>query len=725
MARALKKLSPEQEAKNYDEAGKIERFQQRRAWFNLEWSRQEQNRYQMALDEDYYDSIQYTPEEAAEIRGRGQNPVVYNEIKPTCDFMIGTERRMRRDFKVLARNNKAKEAADDAQVKTNLLKYLDDANRSPFERSQAFDDAVKAGLGFLEVAINPDPDAEPIVVRAESWRHCLHDSVSGERKPDRWRYFFRFKEIDTDIAHGYFPEHKQALDRASNAGLEGENDSAWTGIFPTMGLIGNANMPAKYTNFDTDAWLNNPRKRVLLIECWCYMPKPGGGMKMTVSIMTKYETILEADSPYKHNKFPFIPVWCYRRKRDGLPYGIVRPVRGPQDDLNKRMSKSVFLMSINQIRVEKSAIDREVMDEDQLREQLADPMGVAVFADGALSGGKVQVRDQIDLAQGHVMLAEIDRQTIRGTSSVNEENRGLKSSATSRVAMDAKADRGSVGTAEVFDNLLFAHQLEGELCLSLIEQFYTEEKTFSVTGERFKLDYYTINETDPSGQRLNDVTRHKATFVIGDAPWRQALGEAAFESALAMLGQLAPVAPQVVVSIIDLVFEWSDMPNKQAILQRIRQATGMSDPDEGDTPEQQLAKSQQKQMAAAQFNAQMAQLQADIKEAQAKGAKLEAEAMAKRLEALYMSAQGAQVLLQAPGAMPIADELLKSAGFKDASGGPTLDQAVMPEQPAQPQLPPPQGGPADVPPELQQADGAMTGIETPRADGVLNPEGAM
>ena len=124
------------------------RFQRRRAWFSMEWQRQEANRCQQALDEDYYDSLQWTEEEAAAVRARGQNPVVFNEVKPTIDWLIGTERRMRRDFKVLARNNAAKEAAQDAEVKTKLLKYLADVNRVPFERSRAFDDAVKAGLGL-------------------------------------------------------------------------------------------------------------------------------------------------------------------------------------------------------------------------------------------------------------------------------------------------------------------------------------------------------------------------------------------------------------------------------------------------------------------------------------------------------------------------------------------------------------------------------------------------
>ena len=40
--------------------------------------------------------------------------------------------------------------------------------------------------------------------------------------------------------------------------------------------------------------------------------------------------------------------------------------------------------------------------------------------------------------------------------------------------------------------------------------------------------------------------------------------------------------------------------------------------------------------------------------------------MKSRLEALYISAQAAQTLVQMPGATPVADELLRSAGFKDA-----------------------------------------------------------
>lgn len=701
------------------------RFQRRRAWFNMEWQRQEANRYQMALDEDYYDSLQWTDDEARAVRARGQNPVVYNEVKPTIDWVIGTERRMRRDFKVLARNSNAKEASQDADIKTALLKYLDDVNSTPFERSQAFDDAIKAGMGWIEVGINRDPEQEQIYQRYESWRNMLHDSVSGERDPKRWRYLFRFKEVDLDMAQAWFPSKAAELERASTNGIDGGSENGWAGIYPSLGLIGRANMPAKYINYDADTWINNPRKRVMLIECWNFEPAKGGRMRMHVSVMTKLETIVEAESPYAHNRFPFAPIWCYRRKRDGMPYGMIRAVRGPQDDLNKRMSKSLYEASSNQLHVEKDAIDNEAMDMEEVRDEVNSPDGIAVFAAGALSGGKVRQVDRKADAQAQMAIAEINRQAIRGVSGVSMEQRGGQSNVVAARGIIAKQEQGGMLTAEPFDNMLMSHQTEGELCVALIEQFYTDEKTFSVTGERYKLDYHTINQQQPDGTKLNDVTRFKATFVIGEAPWRQTLGEAAFDSAMQMLGQLAPVAPNVVVSIIDLVFEWSDLPNKQTILQRIRQATGMSDPDAGDTPEQQQQKQKQAILANAQFQADLATLRATVKKAEAEGRKLDAETVSKLLEGIYVSAQTAQVAIATPGAMVVADQLLESVGFQDQSGQGT--GAVVPPQdqlPApgptnpDPQIPHP-GNPDPEVPQPMQGDGEAAGIETPAADGVV------
>ena len=106
-------------------------------------------------------------------------PLVYNEIAPMVDWMIGTERRTRLDWKILPRTEDDLQAAD---VKTAGLKYLSDANAMPFVQSQAFAEAMKAGLGWIDTGLRDDPTQEQIYVEYEDWRRVLHDS--RDRKAD-------------------------------------------------------------------------------------------------------------------------------------------------------------------------------------------------------------------------------------------------------------------------------------------------------------------------------------------------------------------------------------------------------------------------------------------------------------------------------------------------------------------------------------------------------------
>ena len=98
-----------------------ELLQKLQDWYDSEWQRQGPNRFQMALDEDFYDGMQWSEEDAAALIERGQAPLVFNEVKPTIDWIIGTERRTRVDYKILPRE---KEDTKPAEIKTKLLKYL-------------------------------------------------------------------------------------------------------------------------------------------------------------------------------------------------------------------------------------------------------------------------------------------------------------------------------------------------------------------------------------------------------------------------------------------------------------------------------------------------------------------------------------------------------------------------------------------------------------------------
>jgi hypothetical protein len=294
---------------------------------------------------------------------------------------------------------------------------------------------------------------------------------------------------------------------------------------------------------------------------------------------------------------------------------------------------------------------------------------------------------------------------------VTPENREQASSGASGKAILAKADQGSLLTTEVFDNLLRSRWLEGTLTLSLVEQYMLEPRSVPVSAASGARKFKQLNQWD--GQRfVNDLGGPKAEFIVGEQQWKQSNSMAAFDSLMGVLGQLAGPSPEVVVALLDVVFEMNpNLPLKDKVLKRIRSVTGQQDEDAEVTPEQQAAMQQQQEMQQAQAKAQMDMLLAQVREAQAKGEKLDAETVTKKLEGLYMSAQAAQVLAMAPQITPVADELLKSVGFKDMNGGGVIDPNAMPAHPMPMEQP-------QAMPELQQADGAMAGIETPMADGI-------
>lgn len=743
-----------------------ERHEQRRGWFLAEASRQAANRQIMAKCEAFYDSEQISHEDAEDLRERGQNPVVYNEVFYVVNWLIGTERRNRVDFYVVAEGD-TPEDSDDATNKTKLLKYLDDTNRAAFERSYAAMDQFKAGIGWLEVGLRGDKNGPPIFVGAESWRNILWDSMASKRDLSDARYFFRIKTIDLDIALALFPDKEVELRAAVQTGDRLSMFSGWTGV--NNGTAGGLD---GFNRMDTEDDMNsvnvidlfNPRERVMLLECWSREPvrqkldKNGLGdpitFRMRVTIMTEMDTLLEAWSPFNHDRAPFIPLWAYRNARTGLPYSPIRPLMGPQEALNHRMSKSLYEASSYKMEIEKDAIDDEVMTLEELRTEWNSPDGAAVYAAGALSGNKVRQMKNEGAAAQQIMLAERDISTIRHMSGIDSAAQGLKSNLSSGVALKTNNDNVGLLTSELFDNQLLGRQMEGEMTLSLAEQFVVQPITVRVAGEgasqgeRVKLNEPDGYDTDPqTGEQtpryLNDITKRRAHFVVGEQAWKQSYAESAFESLMQVMTQLASAAPQVVVNLLDVVFEMHpNLPRKKAILDRIRKVNGQGDPDGKMTLEQQQEQEQKAAIAKQQFDLQMAKLTSEVSKAKAQGAKLDADAMLVKVTALYEAAQAAAVLAASPALTPIADAVLASAGYVDESGSPntlgpdgTPAQAVAPPG-APPGAPPNAGAPtqgamAAAPPEatqqgqaaqmpqLQQTDGAQHGIETVANDGAV------
>lgn len=657
------------------------------AFYLQELSRQEENRKEQAEEEGFYDNEQWKAEDKAILEDRGQIPLTYNVISTMIDWVLGTERRMRTDFKVLPRR---KDGGKQAERKSQLLKYLSDVNRTNFDVSRAFADAVKVGIGWIENGAQDDADGEPVYERYESWRNMLWDSAGSQMDLSDARYVIRTKWVDEDIAVALFPDRSEIITQNVNTG---------SGSYI---LDENGDDPMDQAEESRDDYINgvfdtsHMRRRVRLIEIWYKAPVTdtqirGGDFsgelydetspghvediqagraelnkrtvyRMHVAIMTTGALLYAGKSPYRHNRFPFTPVWGKIRGRDGLPYGMIRNVKDIQIDINKRAAKALHILSTNKVIMDNGAVD----DLDAFVEEVARPDAVIVKNQGK----ELVLNAERELAAGHLELMARSISMVQQTSGVTDENMGRSTNATSGRAIQARQDQGSLATSGYFDNLRFARQQQGEKALSLIEQFFTEQKQFRITNMRGTPQYISVNDGLPE----NDITRTKADFVISEVDWNTTQRAAQVTELLAVVQQVAPVAPQVAMAMLDLVVESMDVPSRDELVKRIRAITGQRDPDQEEpTPEEQ------QQMAAAQAQAEMQQraMMAGIAEQEAKA--LKAQADAKRAEAgaqeilakmagynvetQKAALEAALAAIVTPGIVPVADTILHESGF--------------------------------------------------------------
>ena len=679
------------------------------SFYRQELDRQQDNRAEQAIDEDFYDNIQWTEEDKRVLRERGQAAICYNVISTTVNWLVNSQKRMKSDYKILPRR---KDGGKQAERKTKLLKYLADVNRTEFDIGQSFEDSVKAGIGWIEDGAQNEDDGEQVYSRHESWRNVLWDSAGSQKDTSDWRYIFRSKWVDQDVAEAMFPER---------AGLIAESCSQ-ASAFLSDGDDGDDAMDSQedmLESFDSGNSIDQyARSRVRLIECWFRVPmtvkKLSGGefsgevydeysrghksevesgrsvvvermmMRMHVAIMTTAGMLFYSESPYRHNGFPLTPVWGNRRARDGMPYGIIRGLRDIQEDINKRASKALAILSSNKVIMEEGAVD----DLDEFRDEVAKPNALMVVKPNK----RIELAVDRELAPAHIDIMSRSIAMIQQVGGVTDEAMGRTTNATSGIAISARQQQGQIATAHFFENLRLARQIQGEKQLSLIEQYFSQEKQFRITNMRGKPEYITVND----GQPENDITATKADFVISEAEWNATARQSQTEELLAVMQQIGPVAPQVVMAMLDLVVEGMDITNREELVKRIRAITGQRDPDaEEMTPEEQAKMQAQAQQMQMQQRAQMAELarveaDAQLKAAQAQKAqadirKLLADIASGNVDAQRAAVETATLMLQAPAAVPVADTILHESWFRSRTEGEQEQAAAMAQAQAQAQ----------------------------------------
>ena len=615
------------------------------------------------LDCEYYDGNQLDHATLDDMQRLGMAPLIRNLVRPTIDVALGMEAKTRSDWRVQADNDKDEDVAEAISVK---LKEAERESRADRACSDAYAGQLKSGIAWVEVSREMDPFRYPYRVTAVSRREIFWDWRAKDPDLKDARYLVRRRWQDVDVLELMFPDD---IDLIQGLGWSKANWDTPLTDFPAV--QGRTWLYERDVTIPESDWRDSTRKRLCLYEVWyrvwtrghvirtpdgrtvevdlnnprhaqalaagMVQPIPAIFPKMRLSWWIGPHRIADMPTPYKHQNFPYIPFWGYREDLTQIPYGLIRSMRSPQDEVNARLSKMMWLLSAKRVTTDADQVD----DIDELRREVARPDATIVLsARRNKTQGIFKVESDFQLANQQFEVLKDAVESIQTTAGVYQAMLGNKQpgGANSGIAINSLVEQGTTTLAEINDNYRFARRLVGEMLVELIREDLGREPAVVNVDEKFgaKKRQITLNSpTVKNGVQMldNDVQRSLIKVALEDVPSTPTYRA----QQLMMLSEMAKsLPPQIQAFVVPFILEASEMPHRREIADQVRKALGIDD-GQGDqtfTKEQVMVEVQK---AIEQFKQQsgldLKEREVEVKEKDAESNRLKAEAGAKGIYA--------------------------------------------------------------------------------------------
>ncbi len=660
-----------------------------------EYEEAEQNqreaREKAERDRDYVDNKQLTDDEVAKLQKRGQPPITLNHIRTRAAFLGGMEKKQRRDPKAYPRNNPTDQPAADAF--TAAMRYVVDRADYPTQRSAAWKNIVVEGYGALEVAAVEKRSGYEFEVKRIPWDRVFYDPHSSELDFSDSRYFGQVLWMDYD----------EALKRAVSSGqvdIERAREVLDTTLAQSSGVSQTYDDKPKHM-----LWADKKRKRVRIVMMW---RREVDGWRYVE--FTKSGKLIESVAPYVDQDGESYCPWIFESAnvdRDNNRYGEMRHLIDPQDEINKRRSKSLHLLSTTGVIADKGA----VTDVNAARRELAKPD----FWLTKNPGTNLDIVRGMELASGQMQMAQqaLDYMLQAGP---NGALLGKGVSDQSGRAIEAQQAGGLVEQSDLMDTLRRLDLRIFRVIGHMIRQFWTAEKWVRITDDPDAPEYAGLNialwmdastgqvateqewrrvyeqtgavpdlvpATDETGRPMmqHDVGQMDLDIIYSDAPDSIALGGEDFQAFTQLMA--AGLPPQLLRLAIEM------HPSLSA--RRKKQLTEML--DTLSKPQENPGAAEAERLAKEQAEAKIADTRASAYDKLTRGE----ERMAK------MGMQGplpglGEGMTDAPPAGPVGPGAPMPPGMPGAGPGEPPQGMEAPMGPAPEQMPPqaPPGPPVSM-----------------------------
>ena len=586
----------------------------------------------------FYRGHQWDAADMAALDDQGRPALTINTILPTINAVLGEQTTRRMDVSFKPRGRGQQEIAD---VLTKLFMQIGDNNKLEWVESQVFSDGLIQDRGWFDVRIDFDDHIQGEVrVIPKDPLDILIDPDAKEYDPRTWNEIFETRWMTLDEIEEQYGQAKADKLRIT---VEQGSVLGTDSIEYEENRYGNTSASVEYNQGNTANPEENrtlrsirviERQHYRLKECMFYVDSVTGDMReipynwskgkrekfadqFGLEILTKpvkkvrwtttADLVVLHDEWSPYDSFTLVPYFPYWRR--GRPFGMVRNLLSPQEQLNKISSQELHIVNTTANSgwiVETGSLNG--MNADDLEEHGAETGLVLEFNRGSNPPAKIPPNQ---IPTGLDRIAQKAALNIKAISGISDAMLGTDSPEVSGVAIQAKQNRGAMMIQVPLDNLTKTRQYLAEKVLNLVQAYYTEERLIQITDETDPLKRrqpMKINEITPEGLIINDLTLGEYDVIIGTAPARDTFEEIQFAEAI-QLRQVGVPIPD------DLIVEYSHLQRKGEIAQRIRAMQGTEPPTE-----------QESQLMQFQAESQIRQTQLEIAKLEAEVQRLQSEA---------------------------------------------------------------------------------------------------
>ena len=710
-------------------------------------------RAQADLEADYVDGNQLSSSLLQRLQALGIPPAKENIIGPAIAAVCGYEAKTRKDWRITPDGDPGgQDVADALNYRVNQAERHSGADAA---MSAAFRPQASVGLGWVEVARNSDPFGPRERCRSVHRNEVFWDMRAREKDLSDAGWLFRERYIKRERAIAAFPQHADLIRQADAAsGIGGYGGHTVEGGVST-GLVSAADANRAWTSRE-QAWYRRDTDEVCLIELWyrrwvntTIMRIKGGRVvefdqanpahqaavtsgqgtleRTTVARVRRGywmgpHQLFDGPTPYPHRYFSYVPFWGYVEDMTGVPFGLVRDMIFPQDNLNSTIAKLRWGMAATRTERTKGAV---AMTDAQFRKQIGRPDADIILDPEYMAqpGARFEVKRDFQLNAQQFQLMADSRAALERVSPVTPAMQGRTGTATSGVQEQTQVEQSQITLADLMDNFQDGRRMVGEMLLSmLIEDMGNEEQVIVIEGDTLNPPRTVVlnkAEVDPETglpYLSNDVQRTRIKVALEDVPSSSSF-RAQQLSALSEAVKAAP--PEIQQVVMPFMIDLMDLPRKKEVVQAIKEASsGNVDPE--------ALRAQIKQELM--FDLKEREVALKERESEARIQQIVAQAVQTGVQAAYSAMQAGAQVAQMPQIAPVADAIMKGAGYTKPVRGddPNFPTAQVPAP--MPQGPMPGGvqqntSPA-FPPVPDNGTSPMQGIETPNVNDNLQGETA-